>query len=485
MHRSTLRLLGALAVVSLAPQAMASSHREAPLITEDPTADSTDVYAFVSPDGPDPGNGARVTLIANYIPFQEPAGGPNYFKFSDSVLYEIKVDNTGDAIEDIVFQFRFHTEVGNGGTFLYNTGPIDGVDSANLNVKQYYTLTRIDRDQDGNTRRQVLGQNLLTAPARIGPRSNPNYPAVAAQAVHTLGPVKVFVGPRDEGFYLDINAIFDLLNVDRAAGLGNNNAVDGTAGFNVSTLAIEMPVTMLTSDGGEPIFNVQDLGGPTAVIGVWTTASRRKHRALRRYENPRDFGPWIQVSRLGLPLINEVVVPLEFKDQFNRTHPADDLGNIAGYVVDPELAFLLNAVHGIEVPSVPRLDMVEVIRFLPGIATSRDDLQPADLLRLNVSLGPTRQNPDPGGAIAGDFAGFPNGRRVMDDTVDILERVVGGGVLSAEPTAAGGAFGELFPNNALNDGVNGNDVPYMNTFPYLGQPHEGFVHRHDDPPPPP
>lgn len=477
------RLVAGTLALSVSAGAWASSHREAPLIAQDPTADSTDVYAFLSPDGPDPGDGARVTLIANYIPFQEPAGGPNYFNFADSVLYEIKVDNTGDAVADIIFQWRFTTEVRNGGTFLYNTGPMGAPDDAFRNVVQRYTVTRVDI-ADGARRSQVIARDLVTAPANIGPRSNPDYAATAAQAVYEMGPMKLFAGPRDEGFYLDINAIFDLVNISRVDGLGDGTAVDGTAGFNVNTLAIEVPVAMLTADGSEPVLG-DDAGGPNAVLGVWTTASRRKHRALRRYANPRDFGPWIQVSRLGLPLINEVVIPLEFKDQFNRTEPADDLANIAGYVVDPELSRALNALYDVPVPPVPRGDMVEVIRFLPGLATTRDDLQPADLLRLNVAVPPVAlADGDRLGVIAGDLGGFPNGRRVGDDVVDILERVVGGGILSQEPGPDGQPFGATFPNNALNDAVDNNDVPYLDTFPFLGLPHQGFDHGVPPPPAP-
>lgn len=467
--------------------AFASSHREAPLIAQDPTADSTDVYAFLSPDRPQPGQGAWVTLIANYIPFQEPAGGPNYFQFADSVLYEIKVDNTGDAVEDIIFQFRFRTEVEFGGTFLYNLGNIDAPDSDNLNVRQTYTVTRVDVADDGTRSSRVMMRDVPVAPARIGPRSNGNqaaYEAVARAAVHSENGVRAFAGPRDEGFYLDINAIFDLININRVAGLGSNTAVDGTAGFNVNTLALEIPVRMLTADGSEPTIN-NNLGGPNAVLGVWTTASRRKHRTYRRTSDPRDFGPWVQVSRLGLPLINEVVVPLEFKDQFSRSHPSEDLANIAGYVIDPELARALEALYGLDVPPAPRADLVAVISFLPGALTDRDDLQPADLLRLNVAIPHTafdQQNRM--GVIGGDVAGFPNGRRPGDDVVDILEQVVGGGILSAEPNAEGGAYADTFPNNALNDGVNGNDVPYLRTFPFLGTPHEGYVHFHDNPAPP-
>ena len=483
---------GLLALTALAPVAEASSHREAPAITEDPKADSTDVYAFISPDGPAPGAGATVTLLVNYIPFQAPAGGPNYFTFSDDVLYEIKIDNSGDAVADIVYEFRFSTNVENGDTFLYNLGLIDGPSAAALNVKQTYSVWR--RDGSGRT---LLGGNLPVSPTRIGPRSNGNqaaYETVAAAAVRNLSDgSRAFAGPRDEGFYLDINAIFDLLNISRAAGLGTGPAVDGTKGFNVSTLALQIPVTRLTADGSEPTLG-SNLGGSNAVLGVWTTASRRKHRVLRGHEDPRDFGPWVQVSRLGLPLINEVVVPLRFKDQFNRTSPAQDLENIAGFVVDPELARLLAGVHGLEVPPAPRTDLVSVISFLPGALTSRSDLRPADVLRLNVAI-PAATTAHRLGVIGGDVAGFPNGRRPGDDVVDILERVVGGGILSsADCTAtqtAGGfdcrdamgntqsSFGSVFPNNALNDGVNANDVPYLTAFPYLGTPHEGFVHSHD------
>ena len=470
---NTIKALAVAGAALAAGSALASSHREAPLITEDPTVDSTDVYAFLSPDGPNPGQGARITLLANYIPFQEPAGGPNYFRFSDSALYRINIDNTGDAVEDIAYEFRFSTTVGTGATFLYNTGLIDGPNSANLNVKQRYTVTRVDIAADGTERRTVLARDVNVAPARIGPRSNGNqaaYEAVARSAIQQVGAARFFVGPRDEGFYLDINAIFDLLNISRVDGLGNGQAEDGTAGFNVSTIGIEVPVTALTADGSEPVLG-NNLGGNNAVLGVWTTASRRKHRVLRRTTDPREFGPWVQVSRLGLPLINEVVVPLGFKDQFNRSHPSEDLSNIAGFVVDPELSRLLTAVHGVPTPPAPRNDLVAVISFLPGLATSRNDLQPADLLRINLAIPPTRNNPNRLGVIGGDLAGFPNGRRPGDDTVDILERVVGGGILAGAPFNG-------FPNNALNDGVDGNDVPYLNTFPFLGTPHEGFGHDH-------
>jgi hypothetical protein len=462
-------LLGA-TIMSTA--AAASSHREAPLITEDPTVDSTDVYMFRSPENPE-----KVVILANYIPLQDPAGAPNYFNFSNSALYRINIDNDGDAAADIIYEFRFRFELTTGDTWLYQLGAIDTLENhnANRNLKQFYTLTRLDIADDGSISSTVIADSAQTTPARIGPRSNgsqQDYETLVNQLIHedTDTDTRAFVGQRDEGFYIDINAIFDLLNISRTNGLGDGQALDGTAGLNVSTLGIEIPITALTADGQLPELG-DNLGGPNAVIGTWTSAHRRKHRVLRRNKNPRNFGPFVQVSRLGLPLINEIVVPLGFKDQFNRSEPKDDLTNIAGFVVDPELSRLLRDVHGLTVPDVPRNDMVSVISFLPGALTSNSDLQPADILRLNVAIPPAT-SPNRLGVIGGDVAGFPNGRRVQDDVVDILEQVVGGGILAE-------GFGDVFPNNALNDAIDENDVPFLESFPFLATPHEGFVHSHD------
>ncbi len=493
MKKMTTNILKTSALALLASgTALASSHREAPLITEDPTVDSTDVYAFRSPDVAN-----TVTLIANYIPFEEPAGPPNYYFFSDSALYEIKVDNTGDAVEDISFQFRFRNVVRNTGTFLYNTGLLNTKDDADRNVTHRYTLTQVNKTAGRETSRTVLVADGEVAGPRIGPRSNGDkaaYEAYANLFVTNIGAGatagKTFVGPRDEGFYVDVNAIFDLLNVSRADGLGTGDGDDGTAGFNVHSLAIQLPITALTRAGVTPGAFGTAQGGPDAVLGVWTTASRPKHRVFRKSSNPRNTGPFVQVSRLGLPLINEVVNPLAFKDQFNRTEPKDDLSNIAGFVVDPELSRLLTAVHSVPTPPAPRTDLVAVISFLPGLLTSRTDLQPADVLRLNVAIGPTSADLNAPvsrlGVIGTDVGGFPNGRRPGDDVADILERVVGAGILSdancPNCTNAAGApttdFGDAFPGNALNDGIEVNDVAYLNVFPYLGTPHEGFVHAH-------
>jgi hypothetical protein len=467
---------GAVAALLAASPAFASSHREAPLISEDPTADSTDVYMFLSPDVPD-----TVTLIANYIPLEEPSGGPNFHRFSDSVLYELKIDNTGDAVEDIVYQFRFKTAVGNGGTFLYNTGNIAALNDPDLNVVQTYDVTRLDLRNGAVTATTEIATGLRTPPAHIGPQSTGGdaaYEAIAQAAITTVNVAvngggaaahTLFAGVRDEGFYLDLGAIFDLINITRID-LGNPDAqlaVDYTAGFNVHSIALQVPITALTSDG-----QLHGQDDPEAVIGFWTAASRQKHTVLRKSAGPDFHGDFVQVSRLGLPLINEVVIPLSDKDKFNRTSPKDDVTNFGAFVLDPELSRILNALFGITIPAAPRNDMLAVISFLPGLLTTRADLQPADLLRLNVGIAPVAGNVGNRlGVIGGDLGGFPNGRRVTDDTVDILERVVGGGILA-------GAQFNVFPNNALNDGVIQNDKAFLPSFPYLATPHRGFDRVH-------
>src|SRR5262245_37673759 len=279
----------------------ASSHREAPLISQDPLADNTDVYAFVSPDSPD-----KVTLISNFIPLELPASGPNFWKFDDNVLYEIMVDNDGDAVEDVTFQFAFRTETRNPNTFLYNTGQITSIDDADWNVRQFYSVTRIDGPRrQGRGQVQVLGDNLPSPPVNVGSRSIPDYASVAAQGVRSLpGGIRVFAGQRDEGFYVNLG-VFDLLGVPPV----DNNTPASTAGLNVHSIAIEVPITMLTADGTRP-------GAPTdrnAVIGVWSTASRPSVTVRNGYDE-RHNNNYVQVSRLGQPLVNEVVIPLRLKD---------------------------------------------------------------------------------------------------------------------------------------------------------------------------
>src|SRR4051812_14612415 len=296
--------VSAIFIVSLALMpGQASSHREAPLLAQDPMADNTDVYAFVSPDVPD-----TVTLIANFIPFQKPDGGPNFYSFDPNVVYEIHIDNNGDAVEDITYQWRFTTEVRNPATFLYNTGQVTSLDDPDLNVRQYYRLTRIDGPRRTGTVTELSGR-LPVPPPNIGPRSTPNYGGLGGAIQSLPNNVKAFAGQRDEGFYVDLG-IFDLL------GLGSGQVEDSTAGFNVSSLAIQVPKSALARGGTTPA-NASD---PNAIIGVWSTASRFATRTLTAGAQTHS-GALVQVSRLGNPLVNEAVIDLARKDAFNGIEP--------------------------------------------------------------------------------------------------------------------------------------------------------------------
>ena len=309
-----------------------SSHREAPEISKDPVADSTDVYAFVSPDKPN-----TVTLIANYIPLQGPAGGPNFYECGDDVLYEIHIDNNGDGRADISYQFRFTTRVANPDTFLYNTGPIQALNSPNWNRRQTYSVSVLSAQAPFSNR--VIGSGLACPPCNIGPLSTPDYAALAAAAVHDLGHgVTVFAGQRAEGFYVDLGAIFDLGNLRPFEQLHNQfglgvftkpaPGVNATNHLNVHSIAIQVPKSALVRNGH-----------PT--IGIWTTASRQRVRLWDADNGENvDSGPFRQVSRLGNPLVNEVLIPLGHKDQWNSLPPADDK-RFAGYVTQPGFSALL------------------------------------------------------------------------------------------------------------------------------------------------
>ena len=430
-----------------APQA--SSHREAPLISQDPLADNTDVYAFVSPNRPD-----RVTLIANFIPLEAPYGGPNFFKFDDNVLYEIMVDNDGDAVEDLTYQFRFRTQVRNPNTFLYNTGTITSLDSPAWNVRQFYSVTL----QEGPRRRGqgiVLGDNLPTPPVNVGFRSTPNYDALAAAAVRQLSnDVQVFAGQREDPFFVDLN-VFDLLAVPPA----DTNNSDSLAGFNVHTIAIEVPITHLTANGLRP----SSASDPTAVIGIWSTASRPSVTTRGKGQEKHN-AHYVQVSRLGQPLVNEVVIPVGTKDVFNSFEPTEDAAAL-GFVTDPEVPRLLSAIFNIQSPPVPRNDLVTI--FLTGIPglNQPPNVRPSEMLRLNVAIPPSA-NANPLGVLGGDLAGFPNGRRLGDDVVDIALRAMAGAT-PLTPAFNGGI------NAILGDGVGANDKTALGAFPFVASPHAG------------
>ena len=449
-----------LAIVMLAPvlaafagftlqQLDASSHREAPMISQDPLADNTDLYAFVSPRNPD-----RVTLIANFIPFEAPYGGPNFFKFDDNVLYEIMIDNDGDAVEDITFQFRFHTTYQNPNTFLYNTGTITSLDSPSFNVRQSYTLTRVDGPRRTG-RATVIATDLPTPPVNVGFRSTPNYEALAASAVRQLpSNSQVFAGQRDDPFFVDLN-VFDLLAVPPA----DTNNFDALAGFNVHTIALEVPIASVTHNGTRPASATD----ANAVIGIWSTASRPSVTS-RGGGLEVHSDRWVQVSRLGHPLVNEVVIPRGTKDTFNALEPRQDAAALP-FVTDPEVPKLLSLLFGIQSPAAPRNDLVTIfLKGIPGV-NQPPNVTPSEELRLNVAIPPTA-NPNPLGVIGGDAGGFPNGRRLGDDVVDIALRVMAGAT-PLTPSFNGGI------NALLGDGVAGNDVAFLQVFPYVATPHAG------------
>lgn len=469
------RRLVLLLALTVALTAAASSHREAPLITEDQTMDNTDVYVFRSPDAPD-----TITIIANYIPLEEPSSGPNFYNFSNSGVYEIHVDNNGDAKEDITFQFQFRTEVRSSSTFLYNTGPITTLDDADLNVRQFYRLVRINGDRRTGTQ-TVLLDNARVAPANIGPKSTPDYASLANAAISNLANNggKVFAGPRDDSFFVDIGAIVDLLTLRPIQQLSlippmasSATGVDGLKGFNVHSLVIQVPISALTAGGTVP-------AGPTAanaVIGVWASSSRPRVTILNTGSTRRQtVSGNSQVSRLGMPLVNEVVLPLAFKDIFNASEPEGDKplfdsnAEFRNRVLDPELAKLYTLIYGLSVPPAPRNDLVQV--FLTGIpgANQPPNVVPSEMIRLNVAVPVTATaSVNRLGVIGGDLGGFPNGRRLGDDVVDVSLRVVAGVLVEG--------FNKS-PNNALTDGVDANDRAFLSTFPYAPLPHQGFESR--------
>jgi len=436
------------------PTAFASSHSEAPGTAKDRLIDDTDLYAWVSPDATD-----KVTIVGNWVPLLEPNGGPNFYGFDDDAFYYMNIDNVGDAQDHIRYQFKFRTTRQNPNTFLYNTGVVRSLDDATLNVRQFCTVTRYD---DGVS--TVLATDVPVAPNFVGPVSMPDYDRLAGQAVVTLGDgTRIFIGPRDDPFFVDLAAIFDLLTIRKVPG-NKGKGVDGVGGYNCLTIAIQVPKTRLTRDGKAP-------NADNGVIGIYDSAERFSVRTLNGDGTSSVSGPEVQVSRLGMPLVNEVVIPLGQKDRFNSTKPTGD-GAFLPFVVDPELARLLTALYGIPTPAAPRNDLVAVfLTGIPGLNKPANDNQvPCEMLRLNLTVPPALR-PSRFGILAGDIAGFPNGRRPFDDVVDIAERVVAGA------TAFTPDF-NVSPNNQLGDGIDSNDKPFLPCFPYLAPPHNPFAHTH-------
>ncbi|GAA4345208.1 DUF4331 domain-containing protein [Angustibacter luteus] len=446
-----------------------SSHREAPEISKDPVADSSDLYAFVDPEQP-----RMVTILANYVPLQDPAGGPNFFEFGDDVRYAIHVSNGGDARTDLTFALEFTTHVRNRNTFLYNTGPVDSLDSPNLNRYQTYTLTR-----EAHGRRTVLAKDVPVAPANVGPRSMPAYRDLSRAAIRSLpGGGTVFAGPRADGFYVDLGSVFDLLALRPFQNLHRfrspaAKSVNTLAGLNVHTIALRLPISSLTRDGSTP----REVNDARSVIGVYTSASRRRARLLD--DNPahdRSHGSWQQVSRLGNPLFNEVLVPMVRKDAWNRSDPEHDR-NFAQGVLQPEVSALLPVLYPDVFPRLaaytkPRADLAAILLtglpsgVVDGLQTFTGTRQ-ADLLRLNVAIRPSAK-PSPLGVLGGDLAGFPNGRRPIDDVFTIELRALAGLTIPLVDPA-------FTPDDAAGLVTDQLETPtFKSSFPYLATPHDGY-----------
>ncbi|MFD8789773.1 DUF4331 domain-containing protein [Streptomyces vinaceus] len=448
-----------LGILTLAPGvSAASSHREAPLIAGDPRADNTDVYAYTSLDRPD-----SVTLLANWIPFEEPNGGPNFYAFGDDLRYNIKIDNTGDGVSDITYTWRFHSSYQDSANqFLYNTGPVTSLTDPDLNFRQVYDLVLSHGNES-----KVLLSNVPAAPSRVGPASMPNYAALRNQAIRTIpGGGKTFAGQAEDPFFADLR-VFDLLYGGNLSERGQ----DTLAGYNVNSVALQIPKSQLALKGNAT---------RNPVIGVWSTTDRQGVQVSDSRDKHSD--KWKQVSRLGNPLVNEVVVPLKYKDAFNTLNPDQDrtVQPVVDKVLDPILPKLIQQVYGIPAPATPRRDLFEI--YLTGICKAcgpiqadlnahslnqdakRRDIVPAEELRLNMGIRPTA-TPNRYGVLAGDLAGFPNGRRLTDDVIDISLQAVEGAAQT----------GQLVPALADGDKVNANEVPFGTSFPYLALPHTKSV----------
>lgn len=467
-------------LLSAAPSAplFAASHREAPITALDQKADITDWYAFVDPNKPD-----HVVFIMNVDPFLEPTNGPNYFPFDPNVLYEMKVDWNHDGVEDIKFQFRFTTQIGLPQVFTGFVGGLAGIPpitalqgtgSQGLSLSQTYTVTEVTN----NGVQQIgLGQTLSAVPTNVGPRTMPNYAALAAQGIYSLsGGITVFAGTVADPFFIDLGAAFDSLNFRTATGGGvlsaaadgddhNNYAPNALAGFNVNSIVLEVPITMLTADG-----QIHPATDANAVIGTWATTSRAQATVLAdpfgSLAEPSLYG---QVQRLGNPLINELIIGTGSKDTFSTDAPKND-AQFASFFLNPLLATIFSSI-GIPVPPAPRTDLLPLVQYIAPICPGCTAAQAgpiADLLRLNTGIPPTPlASAKRLGFLAGDDAGFPNGRRPVDDVVDIAARAVAGAL-------AGSKY-----NTPIGDGVNTSASALPTTFPFEAPAYSGRQSSHN------
>jgi hypothetical protein len=447
------KLLFVAALVALlvsVPLTMGSSHSEAPGTSLDRTADNTDTYAFTAQDAP-----GALTVVGNWIPLEDPAGGPNFYKFDDRARYYLNIDNTGDGTADIRYQFDFKTRIRNSNTFLYGLGgTIDSANDPDRNVVQTYTLTREELRHGKLVHSKVLGRNLPTPADNVGPKTTPNYEQMALGTIRNLpGGGKVFAGQREDPFFVSLGRIFDTVNLT-GAGLGNmGGGVDDLAGYAVHSIVLQVPESQVTRDG-RPVAGEK---ANNAVVGVWASTERRSLKVNG------GKGHWRQVSRLGNPLVNEVVIPLGQKDRFNAVSPARDAQRFGKYVLNPGLAAALNQLFPgvVNAPEHNRTDIVQaVLQGVPDLNAfpGKAGKNATDTLKINLGT-PPNPNPQRLGVLAGDTQGYPNGRRLTDDVVDIDLQVV-----------AGALKGNKVP---LGDGVDQNDAQFKSAFPYLAPPNPG------------
>ncbi len=497
MYKNSISFALSLAVACVLSQfGNAANHREAPITALDHKADITDVFAFRSYDG---GTTPRVTLILCVDPLLEPANGPNWFPFDPEILYEIKVDNNNDAVADVTFQFRFNTEQRLPNLFQVYAGAGTGINapanspapispgtqvvppqinsfaSPGLGQRQSYSVSMVR----GNTSTPITGSTPFYAvPTNVGPRTM-DYAALFTAGTYTTNTanVKVFTGTTDDAFWIDLGGTFDTLNTHISPVLTaaqdaalTNAATDTVSGYAVNSIAIEVPVAMLTRTGA-----VEAATSTAATIGVWGTTSRPRVTVRQSPLPSQNQGGVRQVQRMGNPLINELLVGTGFKDRFSMDEPKND-SQFANFFLDPALARILNAATAgaVAIPTPPRTDLLPLVTYAPPIAATGTTAGPvADLLRLNTGVSPTAlASASRLGLLAGDAAGYPNGRRLFDDVTDISLRAVAG-VLN--PTF------NVSPNNKLGDGVNTNDTALRTTFPYLGNCPSGRDRRHLDP----
>jgi uncharacterized protein DUF4331 len=497
-----LSIVAALVAIAVAvPLSFGSSHREAPNTAIDPTADDTDVYAFTAKDAPD-----ALTVVANWVPFEDPAGGPNFYRFDERARYYINIDNTGDGKADVRYRFKFRDKLENPNSFLYALPGVSSINDPKLNVKQSYDVERLSygysrsasaskkkgkkHSRKGKSRKhkskrrhsrrvlrsvRTVARNIPVAPNNVGPKTIPNYDAVANQAITELpGGGKVFAGPRDDPFFVDLGMTFDAINFEGRGDLPGNRGggKDDLAGYGVHSIVLQVPEERVTRDGDE----VDSAKDRNAVVGVWASTERRGVSVLAAHDDDDDRNDYVQVSRLGNPLVNEVVIPLGKKDMFNRTTPDRDAELYGGFVVKPELAAVMNLLFNVGAPETNRLDIVQaVLQGLPGLNQHSSNPKPVDTIKLNLGTTPA-DNPQRLGALAGDLAGYPNGRRLTDDVVDIDLRVVAGAladpkVLGADACKAPAKCPNPIP---LGDGVDVNDKQFQSAFPYLPKTDSGL-----------